>query len=330
MFNFRNTNVLKYFSVLLLPFLILGLNFVFADTSDVTVEVVFTDCSDGIDNDSDGLTDFPNDPGCSSSADDDETDSTPPSSGGGGGGGSSGGVYLTSVSFSGMAYPDSTVGLLKDGQLAVSVQAGPDGKFKLSLTNLVSGNYTFSVFAEDSDGRRSTGITNSIFITSGATTNVSGIFLAPTIAIDKEQVKRGDNLVVFGYAASSGQVVIEFNSEEPVFAYTDAEEDGSYLHRFDTSVLEDGEHSVKSKAGLVNDVSPYGEALLFLVGDQSVEGTPFRLIGDLNFDGKVNLIDLSILSFWYKKEGFPPHVDLSNDSFINLVDFSIMVYHWTG
>jgi cellulase/cellobiase CelA1 len=30
-------------------------------------------CSEGIDNDGDGLTDFPNDPGCSSASDDDET-----------------------------------------------------------------------------------------------------------------------------------------------------------------------------------------------------------------------------------------------------------------
>jgi hypothetical protein len=35
-------------------------------------------CADGVDNDGDGLIDYPNDPGCSSSTDDDETDSPPP------------------------------------------------------------------------------------------------------------------------------------------------------------------------------------------------------------------------------------------------------------
>ncbi len=34
-------------------------------------------CSDGMDNDGDGKTDFPNEPGCTSTADDDETDPTP-------------------------------------------------------------------------------------------------------------------------------------------------------------------------------------------------------------------------------------------------------------
>jgi Calcineurin-like phosphoesterase len=38
-------------------------------------------CSDGVDNDSDGDTDFPDDPGCMDESDDDETDSPPPSDG---------------------------------------------------------------------------------------------------------------------------------------------------------------------------------------------------------------------------------------------------------
>lgn len=51
--------------------------------SDRTVTATFTEdvppppCSDGQDNDSDGLADFPSDPGCSSAEDDDETDPPP-------------------------------------------------------------------------------------------------------------------------------------------------------------------------------------------------------------------------------------------------------------
>ncbi|MEC9362979.1 MAG: OmpA family protein [Pseudomonadota bacterium] len=41
---------------------------------EVAVVPVLAVCADGIDNDSDGLVDFPNDPGCSSAADGDETD----------------------------------------------------------------------------------------------------------------------------------------------------------------------------------------------------------------------------------------------------------------
>lgn len=47
----------------------------YADTiSNVTVTISVLQCSDGIDNDSDALIDYPLDPGCSSSIDNDETD----------------------------------------------------------------------------------------------------------------------------------------------------------------------------------------------------------------------------------------------------------------
>lgn len=39
--------------------------------------LITTQCHDGVDNDDDGFTDYPNDPGCTSQEDDDETDMTP-------------------------------------------------------------------------------------------------------------------------------------------------------------------------------------------------------------------------------------------------------------
>jgi Ca2+-binding RTX toxin-like protein len=45
-----------------------------SDTVAVTWEEAETECNDGVDNDGDGETDFPDDPGCSASDDDDETD----------------------------------------------------------------------------------------------------------------------------------------------------------------------------------------------------------------------------------------------------------------
>lgn len=54
-----------------------------------------------------------------------------------------------------------------------------------------------------------------------------------------------------------------------------------------------------------------------------------RRTGDLNFDGKVDLVDFSILLFNW---GIPknPIADINNDGKVDLVDFSIMLYWWTG
>jgi hypothetical protein len=52
--------------------------------------------------------------------------------------------------------------------------------------------------------------------------------------------------------------------------------------------------------------------------------------GDLNNDCKVNLIDFSIMAYWYKKPAPPMTVDLNGDHVVSLVDFSILAYNWTG
>ncbi len=55
-----------------------------------------------------------------------------------------------------------------------------------------------------------------------------------------------------------------------------------------------------------------------------------KLIGDLNCDNHVNLLDFSILSFWYNNQAIPPKkVDIDLDGKITLIDFSIMMYYWT-
>lgn len=52
-------------------------------------------------------------------------------------------------------------------------------------------------------------------------------------------------------------------------------------------------------------------------------------IADFNCDGRVNLIDFSILLFNW---GTPSNLktDLSNDGKITITDFSIMLFYWTG
>lgn len=55
----------------------------------------------------------------------------------------------------------------------------------------------------------------------------------------------------------------------------------------------------------------------------------FKPTPDFNKDGKINIIDLSILLFWFGKTGseIVPY-DLNEDSKIDIVDVSILFYHW--
>lgn len=275
---------------------------------------------------------------CSGSCSFNTTACTIGGGGGGGGGGGSGGSSNTNVLFSGRAYPLSAITILKDGQPVVTTIAGPDSKFNATISGLSTGNYLFSVYSKDSNGITSSPFTFPIYITSGVTTSIGGIFIAPTIALDKSQVKWGDTISVFGQTTPDSEVTININSEPEYFLIEEADEDGAYLLNFNSALLDRGSHSAKSKSQIRNEVSPFGISLGFLVGDTNIPaaeqaGGPAK--ADLSGDSRVNLIDFSIAAYWYKRPLSQTFLqmekqELNGDGKIDLVDFSILAYHWTG
>lgn len=262
----------------------------------------------------------------------------PPPSGGSGSGGSSGPSSSTGnagVKFSGLAYPGSTVVLLKDGAIALSTIAGGDAKFSMALNNLVAGSYVFSVYTTDTRGKKSVPLSFTTTLTRGAVTEISGLFLAPTIDVDKAQVRRGDNITIFGQGPATSNIVISVHSNPELFVNAKTDQSGGYLYVFDSSPLDYGDHVTKSKAMQMNLASEFGDHVDFAVGDANVTKGPAQsdcAPWDLNCDGRVNLVDFSIMAYWWNRplSGTGLKADQNKDGKVNLVDFSIMVYHWTG
>ncbi len=312
-----------------------------SETSNFTITIVpAPQCFEGIDNDGDGHIDYPNDPDCSSYTDDSEFPDSPPGPGPGGGGGGGGGSLPpeTGVVFSGRAYPLSKVVILKDGQIAVETIAGPDARFRATIRDLSTGNYNFTVRSEDKNGVSSNPFSFPVFVSFGSSVEISGIFLAPTIDVDKSQVRRGDDILIFGQTVPESDVTIEVNSETQIFVNTESDESGVYLYNFNSAPLEYGGHSGRSKTNLeTGESSGFGRHVAFLVGNQNIEKElgEGECRADLNRDGRVNLVDFSIAAFWYGKplvgEIIATEVNcLNGDGRINLVDFSIMAFYWTG
>jgi len=262
-----------------------------------------------------------------------ESDCT--SGGGGGGGGSpyTPPAQQTTVNFTGRAYPKTSVTLLKDAQVAATTVTGSDANFEIALADLSAGNYIFSIYGEDKYGNRSSLLTFPVSVASNVTTNVSGIFIAPTIDVDKSEVKKGDNIAIFGQSSPASEITIYVSSDEEFFAKTPSDKDGIYLYNFDTAVLDFGQHLTRSKVALNGEVSSFSKTVSFLVGTRTVEKEKEEeetSRGDINNDGKVSLVDFSIMSYWYKRSSPPASVDLNNDGNVSLVDFSILAYYWTG
>jgi hypothetical protein len=338
-----------------------------ADTATVSVEVVLYECSDGIDNDFDGQVDFPNDPGCESASDDDETDPQcldgidndgdglvdypadpgcsaatdddeadpvvviPPSGGGTAFRITSSLIPLQAerVTFSGLAHSGGTVTLLQDGQLASTTQAGSDATFLFTLRRVPAGEYLFSLYGTDTDGVRSGMLSFSLTVPLSWQFDVSDIFIPPTISflgeegVDRQTllgqtVPESDvHIVVFGDAGTQ-------SAEETVMA----ESTGRYEYTFPSQMLDLTGLIVKSFTATPLLASPFGRAAGIFPSSRAPEGVPLR--GDLNGDGRVNLVDFSIVAFWYKRPSPSESADLNNDGVVDLVDVSIMAFNWTG
>lgn len=51
-------------------------------------------------------------------------------------------------------------------------------------------------------------------------------------------------------------------------------------------------------------------------------------VADLNCDGYVDIVDFSIMYYWFDKEDPPRRVDLDPDGTIDIADFSVMAFYW--
>lgn len=262
-----------------------------------------------------------------------EATATPTGGGGGGGGGGYSppppSTGTGSVVLRGLASPSASVTVLKDGSLVATATADPGAIFNITASGLGTGIYSFAVYADDVKGLRSSTTSFVVSVTNGVTTVIDNIFLGPSIATDKSVVKQGDTLNIFGYTVPSSNVTVFVNSSQQFLNKVTAASSGAWSQAFNTIVLDQGAHTTKSQSAKENLLSVYSNTLAFQVGNESVT-TPASLKDDLNKDSRVNLVDLSILLYWFNRTGFPGYVDLNEDGRVDLVDFSILLYHWTG
>jgi hypothetical protein len=167
---------------------------------------------------------------------------------------------------------------------------------------------------------------------------IANIFVAPTLTTDKFEVRKGDPIAFLGQSTPKSEITLEVNSEEQIFVKTVVDDAGVYLHNFDTSVLEKGQHHVQSRSAFAAMVSSQGQAVPFVVGDKNIpsEVTPScPTKADLNSDCKVNLVDFSVAAFWFNRQLSESFLlrekeKLNGDGKISIVDFSLIAFYWTG
>jgi hypothetical protein len=271
-------------------------------------------------------------------------------SGGGGGGGSGGGSgnsggggfesgdgpYRSGdgeVTITGFASPRSEVVALVDGDIAKRATAGANGAYEIVITAIARGAYTFGVYAVDSNKVKTSTYSTSLTVAGARASTLSNIHLPPSIRVTPDPVDPGQQLVVTGYTLPNATVTLENEKEGSTVSRkqftTQSDGSGRWTLTIETNGFQSGTYKMRAKAeqtgGIKTNFSGY---TLYGVGQSATR----PLSTDLNRDGKVNLVDFSILLFWWNTDAgnSDPSADINGDKKVNLTDFSILLFNWTG
>lgn len=260
--------------------------------------------------------------------------------GGGSSGGSSGGTAgfnpgsetenVTKVVMYGKSYPNSDVHILVDGKVIGIVKTDNKADFYFETSEISAGVVSFGFWSEDEVGLKSTLLTLTFRVISGAVTTISGVYISPTIDIDKSSVRQGENVTISGNTVPETEVYVHINSEEEHIKQLDSGEAGGWELTFDTTPLEEDFHTAKAlfQVNVNGNIikSGFSKSISFYVG--KVGGEVPCPEADLNGDGRVNLTDFSILLYYWGTDN--ACADQNQNGVVDLVDFSIMMFYWTG
>lgn len=237
------------------------------------------------------------------------------------------------VIISGFAFPNANIAVLVDGKVAKTARAGGSGSYSVTLDAIARGVYTFGVYGEGPDKVRSSTFSTSFTVTGARTSELSNIHVVPSIKVSPDPVNPGQTLTVSGYALPNSTVTLQ-NGKAKMKSSSEstatADGSGKWSTTLTTSNFVKGTYQIRAKATQATGVATgYSNYTFYGVGESAQTGT---LSADLNRDTKINLIDFSILLFWWNTNGGDsnPPADINRDGRVTLTDFSILLFNWTG
>ncbi len=237
---------------------------------------------------------------------------------------------LATADFFGFTSPFALVRLTKFGRMTATVQADSQGLFSIRLSALPVGTYDFGLYAEDRFGRLTLTTNFSLSLVARSVTTIENIFLTPTISISRHDLLPGQKLLVFGETAPNSQVQVYVGNnlyEQTIYS----NESGFWQLELSSENISAGSHSIKAKTILPSGLtSSFSESLFLQVVPAPIPQGECRG-PDLNQDGWVNILDLSIiLHYWRQTNPSFICADINRDGIVDIVDFSIMLYWWSG
>lgn len=234
------------------------------------------------------------------------------------------------VQFSGLAAASASVMVSRNGTLVATQTATSGGNFSITLSDEPVGQIAYLISATDLAGAALAPVTFALNLALGTNTIVSGVFLGPSIAVDRTSVKLGQFVTVSGSTVPNSAVTVSVNSVQ-AYSYTvTADGQGQWSKLVNTQEVGVGTHTASARSVYGgSQVSAESATVSFAVNP--LEQCDGKKSADLNCDGRVNLTDFSILLyFWQQTTPSNSRADINANGRVDVVDFSIMLYQWTA
>lgn len=263
------------------------------------------------------------------------------------------------IRFIGLAAPSASVTIRRNNSLIFTGSANAQAAFDIALNEQPIGQVIYEVGGTDAAGQVLTAMTFALNLAAGSSTTISGVFLGPSISITDTSFQTNEQTVISGRTAPGSAVTLTVTGVAN-FSAT-AAGDGQWQVTLAGSAVGVGDHTARAKAVLSSQESQFSGLVSFTVTaaptpepeptptpepeptptpEPSPTPTPTPTpkptptpgptfdSADFNHDGQVNLVDLSIMLFYWNSNN--QLADLNNDDRVNVIDFSILLFQWTG
>ncbi|MFA5051928.1 MAG: dockerin type I domain-containing protein [Patescibacteria group bacterium] len=248
----------------------------------------------------------------------------------------------TLVIFKGIAYPSSNLTISEGATILSSLTLTAQARFEV-LFKVTPGNHTYTISGTDIDGIQGRTSNFTLTLSEGTTTTISGIFLGPTITIDKPSITPGETATLAGTTAPNSSVNVTISAAtggtsaasgpQQAVHTASADNNGRWLQLVNANDLSTGPYTAKAQAiePSTQSVSEFSKTVAFEIKGGTSDQCSNSLAADINCDSKVNLIDFSILLFfWNTTNPTNARADINRDTKVNITDFSILLFYWTG
>lgn len=258
----------------------------------------------------------------------------PPPPGTQSGNNSGGGNMLkqSALIIEGKTFPSASVVILKDGKEFRTIIADQQGSFQTEVSEMDRGTYSFMITAVN-DKIRSASYNTILYVTSPTKNYIGPVYMSPYVTSKTNRIDVGGQVIISGKAVPLHEVqAVVVGAKDPlqqpyVVKTVVANGSGDYVMTLDTSKLSKGTYSIKTQTIVPSQGnSQFSPEFLLGIGEKPQGDNKKR--ADINGDGKINIADLSIMLFSWKKSS--QTADINMDGTVNITDFSIMLSAWTG